>query len=79
MTETACAPGYVLTEQEVADLKWMRICNEDGRGYLSPTVRKNFGSIPELDGLMKQGLARLDDGYWITVAGYAALKEPTHG
>lgn len=68
-----------LTEQDLTNLRWMEKCNKKRIGFLGPSSR--WGAMPELDNLVKAGLATFviphgrgdKGGYWITDAGRQAL------
>lgn len=72
-----------MTETDISNLKWMIRCNDDGIGFLGPSVRR-LGRLPELEHLTLAGLATCNDGtpwrpvksrygYWITDAGRLAV------
>ena len=72
-----------MTDKQIADLRWMRIVNDEfGISLFWPTVLKR-GPIPECEQLVAAGLAdRRHEpeyqeyaGYWITDEGRAALQQ----
>jgi hypothetical protein len=65
------------SEQKMSELRWMIQANRRGVGLYGPTFRR-FGSVPEIDELVEQGLAQLKEtGYWITPRGRAYVAEVT--
>ena len=74
--------SYSPTEQDMANLRWMRKVNSRGVGLFGSTVRR-LGALPELAPLVNEGLARLVSGqgpkekcgYWILPNGTKALTE----
>lgn len=75
--------GARLTKADETALRWALRCNEQGIGYLGPSVRKS-GPLPEMAGLLKAGFLTLEHGqprakndrergYFITDLGRRAL------
>lgn len=68
-----------MTEQEIINLRWAKIANDEGRrGLFGPSLR--FGPIAGMSDLVARGLvelrkdgAMIDKGYWITNAGRQVL------
>lgn len=75
-----------LTASDETCLRWARRCNEDGIGFLGPTVRK-LGRIGEYESAVSKGLVRCVEpaflrshtppmnelGYWLTEHGRNVL------
>lgn len=84
--------GETLTPEELTGLRWSASCNQDGCGYLGPTVAKT-GPFSAYKRLVSAGLLEVREfdcrvegpradrfancGYWITDAGRAALQTST--
>lgn len=68
-----------MTDRDRANLMWAVRCNNEGIGFLGPSLKK-YGPVQECEDLVRRGLlsavregSREEMGYWITDAGRAAI------